>query len=579
MRRAATGALIAVALLGALVPAVFVVREAGGLSAWTGVMPRGTTDSLYYYARIREVADGHPFVGNPYAYEHRDALPPAAFIPDMLTALPVVAGVPFDLAMVANVFAWSLIFLVLAYLLLRRLALPPVWAVGWAVLSYASAYSFMLRPTVMQVTYPVFLLFLIALLAFLKAPRRRTALLLAGAAALAFYTYTFLAYVALIALAALLIFSLARRRLEEFKYLMVAAGASLVLLVPFALYSLLQLRDPHYLATITRIGLVHTRIPAIEAYYYGRWILAGVLAFLLLGRSLRSAADHVPARHLLWIISGAGLLGALMLNVATGAELTLAVHIGRIAIPWLPLALGAGVYAWWQARAPQLRFSHLIAGMLLLVLAVGTATGARRGLDFFGFNARGQTVAEVQAYAAPLAWLQANVPQESVVWSNNSLAQHLAVLTRHYPLFFEGVALHVVSDREVEERYLLAHSLAPLSAADLKRDMGLYTGAGAAKLQPLAQNQRADLCRLVVRIAPRDCPPRTSGVALRGEAYFEDLARRFTDVRRDRDTLLAQYHVAYLLVDRQKDAAWRVPSSWPVVYDDGRFEIRKLDLD
>lgn len=79
---------ILIALLGALVPTLFVLEKAGGLENWHGVPPSGVTDTLYYYARIQEVADGHPLVGNPYIYEYRGDYSPAFFLPDLISTTP-----------------------------------------------------------------------------------------------------------------------------------------------------------------------------------------------------------------------------------------------------------------------------------------------------------------------------------------------------------------------------------------------------------------------------------------------------------------------------------------------------------
>lgn len=566
--------LILIALTGTLVPAAFVLREAGGLENWRGVMPGGTTDSRYYYARIHEVADGHPFIGNPYAFEHREAVAPAFFLPDIATALPVLLGIPFDIAMVANIFLWSSVFLLLAFALLRLLSVRARWAVLWAILAYASSYSFMLRPTVMQVIYPVFLLFLIALLQFLRAPDRRRALWLAAASALTFYAYTYLAYAAFLTLGAAFAWFLFGRRFGELRALLFSGAVGALLLLPFGFNTLLQMKNTLYLETLARLGLVYTRIPTIETYYYGRWIFVSIAVFALLW--FWYDRKEARAGDLFWITSGAGLLGALFLNVITGVDLALGVHIGRLAIPWVPLALGAGLHECYaRGRMPEFRKTALFV-CLFAILALGATASVRRGLEFFGFTARGQTVAALQAYAAPLAWFERNVPEESVIWSDDAVAQYIPIMTRHYPLFHESVVLQAASDVEIEERYLLSRSLANLTAEDLKRDFHKYAGAGAAKAQPLAHNQRVWLCNMLARIRPRACPKYIDALTMRGEVYFEVLAERFAAVKKDKTALLERYSVSYLLIDRMRDMG-----NLPVkraVYDDGRFAIIPLPL-
>jgi len=564
------------AFIGTLVPTLFVIQEAGGWQHWQGVLPRGTTDSLYYYARIREVVDGHPLIGNPYAYEHRDALSPAFFLPDVVSAAPVVLGVPFNIAMLINMFVWSFAFLFLSFSLLQLARLPARWAAIWSALAYVGAYSFMLRPTVMQIVYPVFVIFLIALLKFLYEPLiRRRIIWLSLAAAFPFYVYSYLSYIVLVIFVFLSFWFLCTRRYSEFRALVSAGIGTAFLLIPFGIYTLMQMSGPYYLEMFRRIGLVYTHLPAIETYYYGRWVVLGLIVLGLLWRFFPRERVDDSERKVFWLASGAGLFVCLFLNVITGVELTLGVHIGRFVMPWMIFITGAALYEWYAARGawPNRRIPYLVVSVLLLALIGGAVRDVSRGLDFFGFNTRGETVADVQAYATPLSWLDEHVPEQSVVWANESISQYLPIMTKQYVLFQLGAGLHALSDDELTDRYLLAHSLGTVTVEDLKRDFERYAGAGASNLQPLAQNHRAWLCRFFARFTDaRDCSSYTDGITLRGEAYFDALEQRFKTIQKQRNTFLQQFHVAYLLVDRAHDDTEGISFAHPL-YDDGRFSI------
>lgn len=571
---------IVVAFVVTLIPAILVVQKAGGMQHWQGVPPSLITDSLYYSARIHEVLDGHPLIGNPYAYEHRDAISPASFLPDIVSSVPMFLGVPFNIALLVNVFIWSLLFLLLAFTLFRLLQLPVWWAFSWTILSYLCSYSFMLRPTVMQMVYPAFLLFLIALLKFLYEPFvRRRVVWLALASAATFYLYTYLAYLVLLSFVFVFIWFLCTRRFKELRALVIAGGWTVLFIIPFGIYTLMQMHDPNYLEIFSRIGLVYTHIPSIESFFYGRWVVLGLAALALLWRFFPKNKEGDSERKIFWLATGASLLVALFLNVITGVELTLGVHIGRFVILWMVLILAVGLHEGYVLMVPKInRIAYMLAALLLIILAGGTAVNIPRGLGFLSFNARGETVADIQPYAGPLNWLQAHVPEQSVIWANESLSRYIPIMTRHYPLFFEGAALHSISDRELEDRYLLAHSREALTTEDLKRDFGLYAGAGAPQSQPLAQNQRAWLCRAVARFTgTQNCPSYTDGIALRGEAYFKTLMQRFITIQKDQTALLQHYHVKYFIIDRVHDHPITIPQGTSV-YDDGRFEILSLRL-
>src|SRR3989344_92525 len=430
--------LLALAFLGALAPAAFTIYKAGGFDNWQGVLPKGTTDSLYYYARIKEVVDGHPLNGNPYVYEYRDTFAPAFFIPDIVSAIPMLIGFPFSIGVLLNVFVWSFIFLLLSFNLFRLLKFPKNWALLWSVILYISSYSFMLRPTIMQLIYPLFLAFLIAFVRFLEEPtERKRAVWLSIIAASTFYFYTYLAYIALLSLILAFFWYLYTKRYKELKALTRVGLLSALFLIPFGIYTWIQISGLSYLETLTRIGLVYTRIPTIEAYFYGRWIVIGLVVAWLL-----------PNRHkVFWFSTGLGLLFSILLNVFTGAELLLGVHIGRFIILWMVLILGELSYEWYSRRS-------LLPAIFLLVLSLGVARNVSRGLDFFCFDNRGEKTADVQVYAAPLSWLEENVSEESVVQANELISEYIPIITQHYPVYFHGAALHNISTKELEERQL-----------------------------------------------------------------------------------------------------------------------------
>src|SRR3989344_628470 len=258
-----------IALLATLIPAVYTIQEAGGWSGWQDVPPKGTADSLYYYARIHEVSDGYPLNGNPYIYEYRDAHSPSFFLPDVISSVPMLLGLSFNATVLTNVFIWSVIFLVLSFILFRLLNMPERWAFFWSIFLYISSYSFMLRPGGMQISYPAFLLFLIMFLQFLYEPLiRRKAIWLSIVVASTFYVYTYLSYIVLLVFVFVFFWYLLARRYKEFRAIIVSGLCTALLLIPFGIYTFVQMGGLYYYETLRRIGLVFTHIPSIEAFYF-----------------------------------------------------------------------------------------------------------------------------------------------------------------------------------------------------------------------------------------------------------------------------------------------------------------------
>src|SRR3989344_147647 len=98
--------LVCVVSILSLLPIVDTYFAVG--TEWRGVPPV-YTDEEYYYARIKEVKDGRPFLGNPYFYEHRDDLAPTFFITDWMAAIPLVAGLDLPKTLAVNFFVWSVL--------------------------------------------------------------------------------------------------------------------------------------------------------------------------------------------------------------------------------------------------------------------------------------------------------------------------------------------------------------------------------------------------------------------------------------------------------------------------------------
>ncbi len=449
---------ILIALVATVIPSVFVIYKAGGPQAWQGVLPRGTTDSLYYYTRMKEVKDGHLLIGNPYAYEYRNTYSPAFFIPDIISAVPLILGIPFDISIAFNMFIWSFVFLILAFRLFEQLKFERKWAFVQSVVLYITAYSFILRPTIMQLIYPLFLTFLIVFIEFLKEPTARKKIIwLSFVSAMTFYAYTYLSYIVFLSLVLVFFWFLATKRYLELRALFKVAVYSGLMLIPFGIYTIFQIGSPYYLETLSRIGLIYTHIPSVEVFYYGRWIVVALATLIVLRKY-----------SLFWFATGVALLIGLGLNVITGVELQLAVHIGRFVILWMFMIFGFLIYEWYSARLSLSKLRLIAATTLIIIMFIGVGRNVVRGVGFFKFDNRDtDKVAFVQSYAQPLKWLDENVKEESVIFANQSISEYVSIMTKHYPFFFHGAQLHNIPSEELEMKRLLSLNPGSLTIEDL----------------------------------------------------------------------------------------------------------------
>lgn len=569
--------LLIVAIIATLIPAVFVLQHAGGIENWQEIPPRGTTDSLYYYARMHEVKDGYPFIGHPYLFEHRDEYSPTFPLPDIISAIPLIVGIPFDIAILINLFIWSFVFLLLAHSLSLKLGVSKQWAFGLSILLYLSSYSYMLRPSVMQIIFPLFLLYFIVLIGFIHEPyAKNKKRILSFVSAISFFSYSYLGVVAFLSQFFLLLWFLISRQIEKSKALFVSGVYTTLLLIPFFAYTLVQMKDSFYQQTVERVGLVYTHIPTLETFFFGRWIIIGLGALIIFWFLFSRKQGIKLEQYLFWFITGAALITGLFLNVLTGVEAFFSVHIGRFIILWTVLLLGVFLYEWYHSSVSNGRYTlvkHLGIACFVALLMIGAFRNLPRAFAFFTVSSI-STIADIQEYKRPLSWLNDHASPESVIWSNTSIGDYIPIMTKHYTLFNSNAVLHVVSDDELEERYLLWSSLNDMTRDDIRNDFSLYGGAGPTQEQPLAINNWSRVCKKLPKfIAGGECPESTDAFALKGEEYFDELFREFTDVQERQHELLVKYNVAYLIVDTQYDNYDGALPQDLAVYADGRFLI------
>ena len=94
-----------------------------------GVYNQVVGDETFYNARAKDVIDGHPYVTNPYLYEHKNDFPMQFWIPDYILAKPIGwlhLSVPEGF-IIWNFFL-SAILVILSYIILFVLTESKYWS-------------------------------------------------------------------------------------------------------------------------------------------------------------------------------------------------------------------------------------------------------------------------------------------------------------------------------------------------------------------------------------------------------------------------------------------------------------------
>jgi len=566
-------------LTASLIPVANVYHAVG--AGWQGVPPF-YTDEDYYYARMQEVTDGYPFLGNPYLYEHRNDLAPTFFVTDWLAAAPLVLGMSLPVTLVLNFSLWSLIFAFLAFLVLLELRLRKNLAALGAFLLYIQSYIWILRPVAMQEVFPFFLLFMLAALGWYRSPERRGAkIFLAVAIAIPFYIYIYLWQIVVSTCLLLVAVLLARRDWLRLRNLVLPSAISCLLALPALVYTATQLEHPFYWQMVERMSLVYTHLPTAEVLYSGGWVVLTLLAFFFVWKWKRIAEEDLPALVILAVL-GIALLAVSASNIITGKEAETAVHVKRFIVPWLGISLGA-IVAWLSHRAPDsTKHSMMRWATIILVLMLGTINVyfAPNFPSFFANAARDAHARDIQTLAAPLHYLEQAEASPVVVWAmdpGSDFAYYLPVLTKHYVLYAHPGTWHLVSNNEVLERYLVAHYPQPITKEHLIADLAHYAGPAAFAHRANTVNRGVKLCRLLhlERFGIlRTCGELVTPEGLLGDAYFDNLIRENnTEIRPHIRELLAKYHVSYIATAEPLSPALEHLFGAMLVYHDSQYLI------
>lgn len=540
--------------------------------------------SGFYPARIREIADGYPFFGNPYLFEHREGLSRASFGADWLAALPLFFGLSLNATLIFNAFFWSIIFALLAYFLCRKLGLSFFYSALAALLSFSQGYFLIVRiPVSMQEVFPFLLVFYLAYLYWLSDPYSwKKSAVLAAAIALPFYIYTFLWQVVGFTAISALIFWWIRGERHLAKRLIAIGVIAFLLALPMLWYMFQQTTSPFYEDMVQRFGIVNSRIPTTLAFSSGAWVVIAILLWLSSYHWMKNSQAFS-----FFLITGFGLLAANFSNILTGKDMELPIHVERFIAIWAPLSLVSYLYF---ALKHKIFFerSALWHKSITAVLLAASISGVFYYLGYWHHFSFGKVDKGLMEIQGPASWLDLNEKEPAVILTGplDEAATKIPVFTRHYVLFAPVAIYAVVSSKEVEDRYLIASYFRPstLNIEKLKEDFLIYAGLGAEH-QYQAPNRRVKWCRLLQ--LPRlgvFCGELADLVSFRGGAYFENLYQRYAnEIEPNIAEKIKEYHVKYFLFDLTggsreffEDKVRSLGVSAPPVYEDERYLIYKL---
>ncbi|KND46787.1 MAG: hypothetical protein AB201_03310 [Parcubacteria bacterium C7867-006] len=550
-------------VLLAVLPFLFILK----ISNWSypKIPVQITDDSIFYYTRAMDVYKGHPFIGNPYVSEYKDSVSANFFVADWLWSAPLFLGFSINQTTFLNQIIWFIIFSLVLSRIFAEFDLGKKASLWGVLITIFSIYWYLSRPVAMQVVYPFFLGFILLLFLFIKNPnswKRRIALGIYSGIAL--YMYTYLAYIMAIIYVLVFGYYLFKTDKKSAISIFISGSISLILAIPFIYYTWLQTTQLYYSETVTRLGLLYTHSLSSTSLVYF------FICFLIFISTYLYKEFFTKEQIFIIRIVDIALVLAILSNTVIGIDFELAQHIGRFVDLYICIFLFIFFVKVFK-NGHWRTFKQLVPGVIfvfIIISIIGGQVGVWKRINNKLFIN--------DSYAEPLSWLKDNTKPGSVILANDSISEYIPLLTNDYVVFNNYVGFHIMSDGEVEDRYLVSRMYSGLDLSQIKNDFRKFAGVGNAVHQYNLANRNSKICFIFKRfLKDLSCKPLIGPYDIKGEEYFNDLKLSYDLILDKKNDKLKEYGVSYILVDKEYDK-WNFLKSAKLVWSDDRYFIYKI---
>jgi hypothetical protein len=535
-------------------------------TVFPAVLPLLQTDADFYLTQIREVIDGHFFVGNPYIQEYASHTSQTLLLPLWITALPGLLGLSIQHMFAVNVVIYTLLYCILLYVVLKEYSRESRWlAVIFSLLGTLYAHDLIIRPAVMQTIYPVFLLFIWLLLLHYRRPQSALPIyLLCAVAVCSFYLYLYLWMLVFSCMGLTILWNIFHPNTRNTRAWILGAISAALCCIPGAIDILQNLRDPLIRESGYRIGLLDSHMLSWDLLWENKYTIVVLLVFLVphLFRRMQWSGSEVSICTLCL-----GILGVAGSNLVTGKEMELVDHAARFGLPVHVMAI-VHVYTNRQRYPRPARLLSTLA-VTAMVLIMSVNIFIRLKPFPYLFNQSAGRYDNIQAYDTPLRILN-TVPGEAVILAPEELSTYIAIYTPHYVLHSRYAPFHIAETDELFERFVLEH-LPYIDEMLVQERLQDIAGFGPGH-EAVTKNTFNAFCRRTHLCAGDGKQhSRMSVAAERG------LVGNLNDVRSalsaDIDSSLARFAVDYVVIDHNADKNPPRPTEANVLYQDARWEI------
>jgi hypothetical protein len=562
-----SGAVILLAagcLVASLMPFVYLFATTG--SFLPQILPEFISDQLYYLVQMDEVASGLWLLGNPYLLEHADLRSPGLLLPLWIAAAPMLLGISLNGAFALNIFLYTALTASLVYVIGRKtLGIGPYGSSAVALLATLSTHDLIVRPAVMQTIYPVFLLWILCFLLYLRKPRSRHLVWISITMVLAFHMYPHLWMILFAAMALHSALILLERRWPEAQRLCVVWLVVMFLCLPQALLMIRDATstDPAFADLVFRIAAIRTRVVQPLTLFNLKYLLVSAIALLMLRLRRSWKAEEYGL-----LIASVAVVGVAVSNVVTGTALEFHMIPWRFSLLLLPLLLAAFTRA---ALYETSLFPRMIIGFCALLLLMTTVNRIAPRANAFSYMLHiqeDQASASLQRFAPLFQTLRQKYDDPVVVLAPLTLSHYIPANTQHYVVFANPARFHPVPSSELLERFLLLlvdSADRAFIAGDAQ--VNAYAGVGVS-------HQRAYLqaCAWLPLCDPAVLPQRDVDV-IGGDDFLDSTEALLRDIDQSYTKYLDAYHVRLIVRDAASAQNPRLPDDAVAIWQSGDLTL------
>ena len=430
-----------------------------GLSNFKGVYPILTDDEEYYFARVHEALEGHRGMGNVFLKEHKNKpfmAPPLA--ENFFAGIAGLFNISVPKLFAICDFVLPFIGVILLYAVFYSMTASKKIALG----SSAFFYTIFIREAGRAINQQFTFLFLFAGLWLIwkiyisdfNKKALKYHFLFSMIFSVLFYIYPHF-WTPLIALYGIsILFKIIRNK--QWKEALQGLGVFLISFLFFGSYyfynSFLALKDPAYLETMRRMGLIDTHWPGA---FYNTFPLACAFVLVIFARKMILNKTKL---YFIYLALGTGLLINWQ-NVITGKYVFFSIHYLQPSYLFVIIALGILLselrFPKQQNKKNSVSYLAIISGIAIIasILFYKSFDGIKL---VFTLKTSPENMLELQEERKLFDWLNVNTQKDSVIYflGNGEIGSNLPIYT-DVNLYYGGLPTSfLVSDSEIIDRWL-----------------------------------------------------------------------------------------------------------------------------